>query len=273
MSLPNSLGVLIAATGLEPRVALVLGSGLGTVVADIDVVARAPMDQVFGITVPGVAGHAREVVVGQYAGTPVVAFLGRYHLYQGLSAATVAAPIQALADTPVRRLIVTNAAGGVNPDFQVGDLMLITDHLNLPGLAGQTPLVPTGGTEIDFLPMRDAYSPVLRDLAHKAAGAIGLTLREGVYTMVAGPSYETTAELRMIQRLGGDAVGMSTVPEVIMARALGLDVLAISTITNRAVPDEPAVPSHQEVVREGQRAAERLGRWLAAVLPDVAAVP
>jgi len=261
------LHALLAASGLAPRVALVIGSGLAPVVAELDVAARAGMDELFGLRVPGVAGHAREVVVGRFAGVPILVYLGRYHLYQGLTAAEVAAPIRALEGTPVRYLVLTNAAGGLDPAFAVGDLMLIRDHLYLPGLAGQSPLIPPRGAEVDFIPMRDAYAPELRELAHSAARAVGVSFREGVYAMVAGPSYETAAELRFLRAIGADAVGMSTVPEVVMARAIALDVLAISTITNRAVADEPATPSHEEVVREGARAAERLSAVLGALLP------
>jgi len=261
------LHALLAASGLSPRVALVIGSGLAPVVAELDVAARAGMDELFGLRVPGVAGHAREVVVGRFAGVPILVYLGRYHLYQGLTAAEVAAPIRALEGTPVRYLVPTNAAGGLDPAFAVGDLMLIRDHLYLPGLAGQSPLIPPRGAEVDFIPMRDAYAPELRELAHSAARAVGVSFREGVYAMVAGPSYETAAELRFLRAIGADAVGMSTVPEVVMARAIALDVLAISTITNRAVADEPATPSHEEVVREGARAAERLSAVLGALLP------
>lgn len=264
------LNALLVASGLSPRVALVIGSGLAPVVAELDVAARAAMDDLFRVQVPAVPGHAREVVVGRFAGVPILVYLGRYHLYQGLTAADVAAPIRALQGTPVRRLVLTNAAGGLDPGFQVGDLMLIRDHLNLPGLAGQSPLIPPRGAEVDFIPMRDAYSPELRELAQEAARAVGVSLREGVYAMVAGPSYETAAELRFLRAAGADAVGMSTVPEVVMARAIGLDVLALSTITNRAVADEPATPSHEEVVREGARAAERLAAVLRELLPRLA---
>ncbi|MDI3341092.1 MAG: purine-nucleoside phosphorylase [Sphaerobacter sp.] len=265
----TSLSAWLAASGLAPRTALVLGSGLAPVVAALEVVARAPMDDLFGVHVRAVAGHAREVVVGYYAGVPVLAYCGRYHLYQGLTAAEVAAPIRALQGTPVRQVVLTNAAGGLNPDFAVGDLMLLRDHLSLPGFAGQSPLIPPRGPAVDFVSMREAYSPALRAQAHRAAAAAGLTLREGVYVMVAGPSYETAAELRFLRAVGGDAVGMSTVPEVVMARALGLDVLAISTITNRAVADEPAAPTHEEVLRAGQRAAARLAALLARLLPSL----
>lgn len=267
----GAIASMIRASTLEPRVALVLGSGLGDVAARIDVAARANLDDVLGLRVPAVAGHAREVIVGRLGPQPIVALVGRYHLYQGLTASEVAAPIRALAGTSIRTVVLTNAAGGINSDFRVGDLMLIRDHINLPGLAGHSPLVPPlDGGAVSFVPMRDAYSAALRELAMRAGHDAGLPVRDGVYAMVAGPSYETAAELCMLRALGADAVGMSTVPEVVMARAIGLDVLAISLITNRAVPEEDAVPSHDEVLREGQRGAQALARLIDRLLPHIA---
>ncbi len=260
----------LAETGLAPSTAIVLGSGLGDLAGRLEGGARAGMDDLLAMEAAPVAGHAREVVVGRWREQPVLLFLGRYHLYQGLTATQCAAPIRALAGTSVRRVILTNAAGGLNPAFQVGDLMLIADHLNFPGLAGHSPLVPPpAGVPVTFVSLRDAYDPGLRRLAWAAAERAGLAVREGVYAMVVGPSYETAAELRMLRAAGADAVGMSTVPEVVMARALGIDVLAISTITNRAVPEEAAPPSHEEVLREGRRAAERLACLLESLLPEL----
>lgn len=233
----------------------------------MQVVERAEMDATVGIAAARVSGHAREVWIGVLAGRPLVLLLGRYHLYQGLTPSQVAAPIRALEGTGVRTVVLTNAAGGINLSFQIGDLMLITDHVNLPGLAGQTPLMPPIGGEVEFVPMRDAYAPTLRAAAREAASAAGVMLREGVYAMVAGPSYETAAELRMLRMMGADAVGMSTVPEVLAARAMGMDVLGISTITNRAVPEEDVTPSHEEVLREGARATASLRRLLTELVP------
>lgn len=264
---PGGLAPLLRHSGLEPRVAVVLGSGLGDVSRAVTVAAEMDLDGALGLPAPDVAGHARSASVGVWGATPILVLSGRYHLYQGLTAAQVAAPVRAAAELGVSILILTNAAGGLDPVLQVGDLMLIRDHINLPGMAGASPLIPTSAAQpVEFISMGDAYSTRLRGLAIEAGREAGIDLREGIYAMVAGPSYETVAELRMLRLLGADAVGMSTAPEVVAARALGLDVLAISTITNRAVPDDGAAPSHAAVLQEGQRAADRLRRVLDGVL-------
>jgi purine-nucleoside phosphorylase len=265
------LASLLAEAGVQPAVAVIAGSGLGALAERVAVTRRAAMDEVLGIAAPPVDGHARELLLGYWAGVPVLLFLGRYHLYQGLSAAEVAAPVAALAGSSVRALVVTNAAGGIDERLQPGDLMLITDHLSLPGLAGQSPLIPPlSGAGVEFVSMRDAYDPELRALARQAASELGLPLQEGVYAMVAGPSYETAAELRMLRLLGAQAVGMSTAPEVVMARAVGLRVLGLSVITNRAVPEEAVMPSHEEVLEAGRRAGPLLARLIERLLPSLA---
>lgn len=267
----DRLTALIERSGLAPRVALVLGSGLGALAHAADVCQRATLDDLLGLHAPSVAGHAREVLVGTLAGHAAVIFLGRYHLYQGLTAAQVAAPVRELEGTPVETLVLTNAAGGLNPAYQVGDLMLIADHLNLPGLAGQSPLIPPRGDEVGFVPMRDAYSPRLRMLARDAGRRIGLEVREGVYAMVAGPSYETAAELGMLRALGADAVGMSTVPETILARHCGLRVAAVSVIANLAEGLGPTGPSHEETLAATRRAAGDLARLVEDFCKSLAA--
>ncbi|MCM8748461.1 purine-nucleoside phosphorylase [Thermomicrobiaceae bacterium CFH 74404] len=264
------LASLCAGAGVQPRVAVIAGSGLGALAERVEVARREEMDRVLGVAAPPVGGHARELLLGSWAGVPVLLFLGRYHLYQGLSAAEVATPVAALAGSTVRALVVTNAAGGIDERLQPGDLMLIADHLFLPGLAGQSPLIrPSSQAGIEFVPMRDAYDPELRALARQVASELGLPMREGVYAMVAGPSYETSAELRMLRLLGAQAVGMSTAPEVVMARALGIRVLGISVITNRAVPEETKAPSHEEVLEAGRRAGPLLARLIEQLLPGL----
>ncbi len=257
---------------MRPAVALIAGSGLGGLAERIEVVRRDSMDEVLGVSAPAVGGQARELLVGSWAGVPVLVFLGRYHLYQGLPAAEVAAPVRALHGSGARVLVVTNAAGGLDQRLQPGDLMLINDHLFLPGLAGQSPLIPPRMPgPVEFVSMRDAYDPQLRELTRRAAAELGISLYEGVYAMVAGPSFETAAELRMLRLLGAHAVGMSTAPEVVMARAVGLRVLGLSVITNRAVPEEATVPSHEEVLEAGKRASPLLARLIERVLPALAA--
>jgi purine-nucleoside phosphorylase len=174
----------------------------------------------------------------------------------------VTAYVRLLADAGVRMLVLTNAAGGLNPEFQVGDLMVIADHINMPGLAGQHPL--RGGAH--FLDSTNIYAPSLRALAHRAAASAGFVLREGVYAMVGGPSYETPAEQRLLRALGADAVGMSTVPEALVARYRGMEVLAFSSITNVV---GAASVSHTEVLTAGARVAQRLAAILRVLLPDL----
>ncbi len=261
---------LAAEYGIVPAVFLVLGSGLAGLPDGVVVAGRVALDEVTGITAPVVPGHARELVLAHWDGVPVWLCLGRYHLYQGLTAAEVAAPIAMLAYLPVRSVVLTNAAGGLDPALQPGDLALVRDHLALPGLAGHHPLLPPAGP-VRFFSLRDAYDPRLRERLRSVAASIGLVVREGTYAWVAGPTFETPAELRWLRLAGADLVGMSTVPEVVMARALGLRVAALSVVTNRAVPDEPLVPSHEEVSAVGEQARPRLFALLRAALPFLAA--
>jgi purine-nucleoside phosphorylase len=251
---------------VAPRVAIIAGSGMSEITRDAEVLARVPFADLLGMSVPTVAGHPVEVVLATVSGVPCVFILGRLHLYQGLSAWETVATVRSLAGSAVKTLVVLNAAGGLNPSFQVGDLMLITDHINFPGLAGISPFIPPPAGGISFLPMRGAYDAELQDLFISAAAGAGVGLHRGVYAMVAGPNYETDAELAMLWTLGADAVGMSTVHEVLMARWQGLRVAGLSVITNRAIPGETAVPSHDEVLRAGALAIDSLSRLLALFL-------
>jgi len=203
-----------------------------------------------------VAGHANELVVGTLGRRTVAAMRGRVHLYEGYSAAEVGFPVRVLQALGVRALLVSNAAGGLNPDFQAGDLMLIRDHIFLPGLAGHNPLRGPNDDALGprFPDMSDAYDPDLRTLARRTAEAKGQRLREGVYVMVAGPSYETPAEYAALRALGADAVGMSTCPEVVVARHTSLPVLGISLITN-VLTGAPV--THEEVLAAADVAAGR----------------
>lgn len=267
------LHAFIAGLPLRPRIALVLGSGLADVAARIDVSAQADLDELLGFTAATVPGHSRSVIAGYWGQQPVLAILGRYHLYQGLSAPQVAAPVAALADTDVTTLILTNAAGGINSSLNAGDLMLIDDHINLPAFAGISPLVPPATPTVEFVPMRKAYSPRLLRIAEQAAHLAGVRLKRGVYAFVAGPSYETSAELNLLRLIGADAVGMSTVPETIMARSLGLEVLGLSTITNLAIPEVDVPVSHNEVLTVGQSAGRRLVALFDQLLPLIGPSP
>jgi purine-nucleoside phosphorylase len=256
-----------ARAGVAPRVAIIAGSGLGALDADLVPAVTLDLAEIPGWPVPTVEGHGRELRVGWLAGLPVAVQTGRVHLYEGFSPAEVTFNVRVFGLLGVRELIVTNAAGGLNPDFQVGDLMLIIDHISLPGLAGLSPL--RGPAPPDWGPrfpaMGGAYSPRLRALARRAAAEVGLTLREGVYVMVGGPSYETPAEARLLRMLGGDAVGMSTAPEVVVARQMGLEVLGISCISNVWFRTD-AEPAHGEVLAAVGAAAPRLRRLISRLI-------
>ena len=252
----------LATAGAAPRVAITLGSGLGDALASWRVRARWPWSAFLAVRAGEIPGHQREFVLAETSGIPVLLVSGRLHFYQGVGAAAVTAYVRLLGAAGVTTLILTNAAGGLNPEFRVGDLMVIADHLNLPGMTGQNPL----SCGPNFVDATAIYTPHLRALAHGAASGLGMVLREGIYAMVAGPSYETPAEQRMLRALGADAVGMSTAPEALVARQLGMAVLGFSTITN--VAGAPSV-SHDEVMREGAQVSARLATLLAALMPDL----
>lgn len=236
---------------LRPRVLVTLGSGLGALADEI----RDPLVVSFadaGLPGPTVPGHSGRFLAGELRGVPVLAQQGRVHLYEGVPVDMVVAAVRAAAGIGVGTFVVTNAAGGLNPDFAPGDLMLIADHLNL---TGANPLI--GLPEPHFLDLKDAYDPALRALAHEAAAAVGERLAEGVYGGLVGPAYETPAEVRMLRGLGCDGVGMSTVLEVIAARDLGMRVCGFSLITNVHRPGGTPT-SHQEVVDAGLTGGPRL---------------
>lgn len=242
-----------------PRWGIILGSGLGDLATALTASRRFPYTAIPGFPRPTVPGHAGELVLGRLADRPVAILNGRLHFYEGHSMAQVAWPVRLLHALGCRALVVTNSAGGLNPTFQPGDLMAITDHIFLPGLAGFHPLIdPALPPEARFVDLKDAYDPDLRALAARLAADLGFTLHAGVYAMVAGPTYETAAELRLLRLAGADAVGMSTVPEVVVARQLGLRVLGLSCITNLALPEGPAPVTHAEVLAAAARTRPRL---------------
>ncbi|MGH2445629.1 MAG: purine-nucleoside phosphorylase [Candidatus Limnocylindria bacterium] len=251
-----------------PTLAVVLGSGLGGVVELLDDEPRLSLgyDRIPNVPGAGVEGHAGQLVAGTVGGTPAIILSGRAHPYEGYSQREATILLRAVLSLGVETLVVTNAAGGLNPDFDPGDVMLITDHLNL---SGDNPLL---GPNLDrfgprFPPMTDAYDPALRAAARAAAERTGVALQEGVYVMLSGPSYETRAEMRMLRGLGGDAVGMSTAHEVIVARHAGVGVLGFSLITNKATADVATGATHEEVIEMGRVGAERLVTLLGDLLP------
>ena len=239
------------AASQRPAVAVILGSGLGGLSKSIGDAVRIPFGDIPGFPEPTVAGHEGAVIVGSLGGREIVALSGRFHMYEGHPAALAAFPVRVFHALGARDLFVSNAAGGISPKLAVGDLMMISDHLNL---MGTNPLVGEAQEgEIRFPDMTDAYNPGLRWLLRTTAERLGITLREGVYAGLLGPSYETPSEVKMLKLLGADAVGMSTVPEVIVARALGMRVVGVSCITNAAAGVTGAALSHAEVLETTNR--------------------
>ncbi len=258
------LGPVLAA----PTCGIILGSGLGSLTGALTDSVRLPYSYIPGWPATSVDGHDGHLVAGRYAGHSVVALSGRNHLYEGHSAARLAFPVRVLAALGASTVILTNAAGGIHDSLEPGSLMLISDHLSLLVPNPLVGLVQPG--EQRFPSMNNAYDPELRLLMHSVAKTSGIALEEGVYCAVSGPSYETPAEVRMLRLLGADAVGMSTVPETIMARTLGLRVVAISCITNRAAGLSHGEPSHEEVLAKGNAATADLERLISGF---VAALP
>ncbi|XXF76564.1 purine-nucleoside phosphorylase [Myxococcaceae bacterium GXIMD 01537] len=257
------------AGGLKPKVAIILGSGLGAFADGFDKKVVIPYTELPHFPHSSVPGHAGRLVLGEVRGEPVVAMQGRVHSYEGYSSVQVAFPARVLCALGVRALVVTNASGGINAGFAAGDLMMITDHINLSGWNALT-----GPNDERFGPrfpdMSRAYAPQLQALLVEASRRTSVPLRKGIYSMVAGPSYETPAEVRMLRTLGADAVGMSTVPEVVAAAHMGVPVAGISCITNLAagITDKPL--THEEVAETAEKAKEVFSRLLAEFLPEVA---
>ena len=239
------------AAGRQPAVAVILGSGLGGLASAIENAVRIPFGDIPGFPEATVVGHEGAAIVGDIGGRAVVALSGRFHMYEGHPASLAAFPVRVFHAMGVRELFVSNAAGGISSRLAVGDLMMISDHLNL---MGANPLVgPIEEGETRFPDMTDAYDPGLRKVMRTTAEALDIPLREGVYAGLLGPSYETPGEVKMLRMLGADAVGMSTVPEVIMARALGIRVAGISCITNAAAGVTGSALSHAEVLETTRR--------------------
>ena len=249
--------------GRQPGIAIVLGSGLGGLARDIAGAVRVSYHEIPGFPLPTVAGHGGELVAGQLGGRPVIAQSGRFHMYEGHSADTCALPVRVFGALGVNTVILTNAAGGIRRTFAGGALMLIADHINL---SFRNPLFgPVLPGDERFPDMSDPYDRDLRALARRVARERRVALDEGVYAGLLGPSYETPSEVRMLERLGADAVGMSTVVEVIAARARGMRCVGVSTITNLAAGISPMRLSHDEVMET----AARVGGALTALVEGV----
>lgn len=262
-----------ARAAVEPRVGLILGSGLGGLADEINQPVSVPFAEIPNFPISTVQGHSGTLVIGELEGTNVAAMRGRVHFYEGYNLRQVTFPVRVMRRLGAEILIVTNAAGGLNESFETGDLMVLIDHLNIMGMAGQSPLVGPDDPRLGvrFLDMLHAYDPELRNLAKQIARKQGFELREGVYALVGGPAFETLAEIRFLQRGGADAVGMSTVPEVIVARHERMRVLGLSAITDMAVGKDAATEiSHADVLAAADRIKPRLAAVIRGVLASLA---
>ncbi len=256
-------------TKLRPRIGLVLGSGLGAFAEQLSEAKAIPYRSIPGFPVSTAVGHAGRLVVGRCKGTPVAVMQGRVHFYEGYGMDKVVLPVRALRQFGVEKMIFTNAAGGINRKLREQGLMLMTDHINMMGVN------PLSGKNEDrlgtrFPDMTEAYSLRMRKLAKREARNSRVRLFEGVYAAMAGPSYETPAEIRMLARLGADAVGMSTVPEVIAANHMGMEVMGISVVTNMAAGLSGKRINHEEVLETGRKVEKQFARFLESLIPALA---
>ena len=253
---------------IQPKVGIILGSGLGGLAEAVENAVRLPYSQFPLWPVSTVAGHVGQLVIGTLEGKAVLVMQGRAHFYEGYEMSQIGLPVRVMQRLGIDTLIVTNAAGGVNPQFQPGDLMLITDHINLIGMAGHTTLFGPNLDELGprFPDMSQAYSRHLGEIARQVAKENHIPLQEGVYICLAGPSFETPADLRFLRTIGVDAVGMSTVPEVTVARHGGQQVLGLSGISNKANLDGNTITSHTEVLEAGKVLVPKLITLVRGVL-------
>lgn len=259
-------------TKYSPKIGIICGSGLGGLADELEDPEFFPYESIPNFPVSTVPGHVGRLVFGLLSKVPVICMQGRFHCYEGYSLWKCAMPVRVMKVLGVKKLVVTNAAGGLNPSFSVGDIMIIKDHVNMQGFAGDSPL--RGSNDERFGPrfpaMTNCYDPRLRGIARETATEIGIekVIREGVYIMVGGPCYETVAELRLLKVLGVDAVGMSTVPEVVVARHCGIDVFAFSLITNKCITDYDTMEktNHEEVIETANRRKADLQKLIARLV-------
>lgn len=256
----------------RPRVGMILGSGLGPLAEAVEDAQAIPYSDIPGWPVSGVKGHVGQLVLGTLEGVSVVVMQGRTHYYEGYDMPRLGLPVRVMQSLGIQELFVTNAAGAVNPQFEPGELMLLTDHLNLLGMAGQNPLRGPNIEELGprFPDMSQVYDRQLQALARQTAAEAGIGLQEGVYCCLAGPSFETPADLRFLQAVGVDAVGMSTVPEAIVARHSGTRVMGVSGISNKANLDGNTETTHEEVLEAGKVLVPKLTALVRGVLSKIA---
>lgn len=260
-----------AEINIKPRVGIILGSGLNDLAVSVKDAVTIPYGDLPHWPISTVEGHAGQLVIGELEGQPVLVMQGRVHFYEGYTMAQTTLPVRVMLRLGLEMMIVTNAAGGVNPDFVPGDVMLITDNLNLMGMSGLNPLMGPNLDELGprFPDMSQAYDKELMKVARKIAGEEGLTLREGVYCGLSGPSFESPADLRFLRLAGTDAVGMSTVPEVIVANHGGLRSLGLSGISNKANLDGSTVTTHEEVIEAGKVITPKMETIIRGVLKTI----
>lgn len=237
---------------VQPQIGLILGSGLGELADDIQEAVRIPYESIPHFPVSTVEGHAGQLVTGRLHNKVVIAMQGRFHYYEGYSMQEVTFPVRVMKSLGVEQIIVTNACGGMNPEFKPGDLMLIRDHLNM---TGANPLIGANEPALGprFPDMSRAYTPELLELVREVARSLGIQIQQGVYAGITGPTYMTPAELTMLRKLGGDAVGMSTVPEVIVASHMAMKVIGISCVTDMAIGEHLEPLSHEQVIAVANR--------------------
>jgi purine-nucleoside phosphorylase len=255
-------------TSYRPRVGLILGSGLNGLADSVQKADMIPYGELPNWPVSTVQGHAGRLVIGELEGQTALVMQGRIHFYEGYSMSQITLPVRVMLRLGLEMMFVTNAAGGVNPDFAPGDVMLITDNLNLIGMMGGNPLMGPNIDELGprFPDMSQAYDRKLMDLARQVASNENVPLREGVYCALSGPSFEGPADLRFLRGIGADAVGMSTVPEVIVARHGGMRVLGLSGISNKANLDGSTATTHEEVIEAGKVITPKIEKIIRGVL-------
>ncbi len=266
--MPDAVAYIRSKSRIEAGVAVVLGSGLGAFADQLADRVEIPYAEIPGWPASTAVGHAGKLVLGKLDSLPVAVMAGRSHLYEGYTAAEVTTGVRVLHGLGVRSIVFTNAAGGINLSYSQGSLVLISDHINLQGA---NPLMGPNDDSLGprFPDMSEAYSTEYRAKAHAVAAELGIALGDGVYAAFTGPNYETPAEIRYLRTIGADLVGMSTVPEVIMANYLGMRVLAISCVTNMAAGVLPGKLNHEEVMETGRRVRGTLVRFLRALLPNL----
>jgi purine-nucleoside phosphorylase len=267
MKINEAVSFIRTKTEIEPAIGLILGSGLGELANEIEEAVTIPYHEIPHFPVSTVEGHVGNLVIGTLCKKKVVAMQGRFHFYEGYSLQEVTFPVRVMKQLGITTLIVTNACGGMNKNFKPGDLMIITDHLNM---TGSNPLIGPNLEELGprFPDMSRAYSIELRELTKKKAKELSLNIQEGVYAAISGPSYLTPAELIMIRNLGADAIGMSTVPEVIVANHMGLNVLGISCITDMAIGEELEPLTHEQVVEVANKTKPTFKALLKGIIED-----